>query len=47
MTDSETKQDTEEFQPKGTVLIAALFVVMLVLLWGSVYVILLARGATS
>jgi len=47
MTDTETKQDVEEFHPKGTVLIAALFVVMLILLWGSVYVILLARGVTS
>ncbi len=36
----------EEFKPKGTLLILAIFVVTLILLWGSVYMILLSRGVT-
>ena len=36
----------EEFKPKGTLLILAIFVVTLILLWGSVYLILLSRGVT-
>ena len=36
----------EEFKPKGTVLILVIFVVTLILLWGSVYLILLSRGVT-
>lgn len=45
MTDKQTER--EEFHPRGTVAIAAIFILMLFLLWGSVYVILLARGVTS
>ena len=37
----------EEFRPTGTVFIVAMFVVTLVLLWASVYVILLSRGVTT
>ena len=36
----------EEFKPKGTVFILAIFIVTLILLWGSVYLILLSRGVT-
>ena len=36
----------EHFKPKGTIFILAMFVATLILLWGSVYVILLARGVT-
>lgn len=36
----------EHFQPKGTIFILAMFVAALILLWGSVYVILLSRGVT-
>lgn len=36
----------EEFKPKGTMVILAIFVVTLILLWGSVYMILLSRGVT-
>jgi len=36
----------EEFKPKGTLLILAIFVVTLILLWGSVFMILLSRGVT-
>lgn len=36
----------EEFHPKGTFFIVALFALALVLLWASVYVILISRGVT-
>lgn len=36
----------EEFEPKGTIVILLIFVLTLILLWGSVYVILLSRGVT-
>ena len=38
--------EEEEFKPTGTVFILAVFVATIILLWGSVYVILLARGVT-
>lgn len=39
--------EEEHFTPTGTVFILALFVATIILLWGSVYVILLSRGVTS
>lgn len=36
----------EHFRPQGTIFILAVFVATLILLWGSVYVILLSRGVT-
>lgn len=39
--------EEEEYHPKGTVAILILFVLAILLLWGSVYVILLARGVTA
>jgi hypothetical protein len=39
--------EQEHFKPTGTVFILALFVAMIILLWASVYVILLARGVTT
>lgn len=36
----------EHFKPTGTLFVLALFVVTIVLLWLSVYVILLSRGVT-
>jgi hypothetical protein len=38
--------ENEEFEPKGTMIILLIFVITLILLWGSVYVILLSRGVT-
>jgi flagellar basal body-associated protein FliL len=38
--------ENEEFQPKGTMIVLLIFVITLILLWGSVYVILLSRGVT-
>ena len=41
-----TQEPQEEFQPKGTALVLALFIVTLIILWGSVYLIMLSRGVT-
>lgn len=38
--------EEEHFKPTGTIFFVALFVAALILLWASVYVILIARGAT-
>ena len=38
--------DEEHFKPTGTLFILALFVATIILLWASVYVILLSRGVT-
>ena len=36
-----------EFKPRGTVAFAAAFVVVLLLMWFSIYIIMLARGTTT
>lgn len=38
--------EQEEFKPKGTIVILAIFLLTLIILWGSVYLILLGRGVT-
>lgn len=38
--------ENEHFKPTGTIFILVLFVVALILLWLSVYVILISRGVT-
>lgn len=46
--DASTSHNEEEhFKPVGTLFILAMFVVTMVLLWGSIYLILLSRGATT
>ena len=35
-----------EFKPKGTIVILLIFLITIIVLWGSVYVILLDRGVT-
>ncbi|MCB0990536.1 MAG: cytochrome c oxidase subunit 2A [Acidimicrobiales bacterium] len=50
---SALEQDTgeahpdEDFKPTGTVFLVVAFVAMLILLWASVYVILISRGVTG
>ena len=43
----EIGDDPEHFRPTGTMFILGMFVVALILLWASVYVILLSRGVTT
>ena len=47
MSDSRVDATTEEdFTPRGTIAVVGLFVASLVLLWMSIYLILIARGVT-
>lgn len=47
MTDSYIEPSSEEeFKPYGTLAVVGLFVATLVLLWLSIYLILIARGVT-
>lgn len=39
--------ESEHFKPTGTIFLLVVFVATMLLLWGSVYVILLARGVTQ
>jgi len=43
-----TKQDKEddEFRPTGTIVIMVIFVVTLIAIWSTIYMILIGRGAT-
>ncbi|MFN3742764.1 MAG: cytochrome c oxidase subunit 2A [Anaerolineales bacterium] len=36
----------EEFKPKGTVAMLVVFALTLIVLWGTIYMILLQRGGT-
>ncbi len=44
--DEATGLADEHFKPTGTLFILVLFVATIILLWASVYVILLSRGVT-
>lgn len=44
MTDKQKPE--ESFQPQGTLIIMLLFLLAIIVLWGSVYFILLSRGVT-
>ena len=46
-TESNLPSQDEHFKPTGTIFLLVLFVATMILLWGSVYVILLARGVTQ
>ncbi|MEM9560992.1 MAG: cytochrome c oxidase subunit 2A [Actinomycetota bacterium] len=39
--------EEEHFRPVGTVFLLAMFVLTMILLWASVYVILISRGVTT
>jgi hypothetical protein len=43
---SEKKIPDEEFKPRGTIVILVIFLLTIIILWGSVYLILLERGVT-
>lgn len=45
-TDEPDEIDDEHFKPTGTLFVLVLFVATIILLWASVYVILLSRGVT-
>lgn len=41
------EEGDEHFKPVGTMFLLAVFVLTLILLWASVYVILISRGVTT
>ncbi len=45
-TEGDGNETQGEFKPTGTVAFVAAFVVVLLLMWFSIYIILLSRGAT-
>ncbi len=45
--DAADESAEEHFKPVGTLFVLGLFVLTIILLWGSVYLILLSRGATT
>ncbi len=46
MTSDNGDEAQGEFKPRGTVAFVAAFVAVLMLMWFSIYIILLSRGAT-
>lgn len=44
MTEPEQPNENGQFHPKGTIVILILFLIVLIALWASVYLILLSRG---
>ncbi len=47
MEETTPAEETSEFHPKGTALVLGIFVLVLILLWATVYLILLSRGMTT
>ncbi len=47
-TEGEKGNETlDEFKPRGTIALAVAFVALMMLMWFSIYIILLSRGATT
>jgi hypothetical protein len=46
MSEKEEHEKVDEFHPRGTLVILVMFIITLIILWASVYFILLSRGVT-
>jgi hypothetical protein len=46
MSEKNEERFDEEFRPRGTMAILTVFVITLVVLWGTIYLILVQRGGT-
>jgi hypothetical protein len=46
MSDKPKPDEVNDFRPRGTIVILVIFVLTLIILWASVYLILLSRGVT-
>lgn len=46
MSENKKPDDMDDFRPRGTMVILVIFVLTLIILWASVYMILLSRGVT-
>jgi hypothetical protein len=46
MSENKNPDEMDDFRPRGTIVILVIFVLTLIALWASVYMILLSRGVT-
>ena len=46
MSENKNHDEMNDFRPRGTIVILVIFVLTLIALWASVYMILLSRGVT-
>jgi len=46
MNEDKNPDEMDDFRPRGTIVILVIFVLTLIALWASVYMILLSRGVT-
>jgi hypothetical protein len=46
MSDQKKSDELDDFRPRGTIALLIIFLITLIVLWGSVYMILLSRGVT-
>ena len=46
MANEKKPDETQQFHPKGAALILAIFFLTIIVLWGTVYLMLLSRGVT-
>ncbi len=46
MSEQKSPDEMDDFKPRGTIVLLIIFVITLIALWGSVYMILLSRGVT-
>lgn len=46
MSENKKPDDLDDLRPRGTIVILIIFILTLIILWASVYLILLSRGVT-
>ena len=46
MSENKDPNEMDDFRPRGTIVILVIFILTLIALWASVYLILLSRGVT-
>lgn len=46
MSENKNPDEKIDLRPRGTMVILVIFILTLIILWGSVYLILLSRGVT-
>ena len=44
---SQSNDQNDEFKPRGTLVVLGIFLVTIIALWASVYLILLSQGVTT
>ena len=46
MSENNNPEEMNDLRPRGTMVILVIFIITLIILWASVYLILLSRGVT-